>query len=67
MSFNGEHTKTTEYPVGPLLDLYQENGSKDAMTRIAASQLVSSLVEFGVSPSNIAYHLQEAIKGLEGK
>jgi len=53
---------SVEFPVAPLEDLYATHGSKDAMAKTAVSQLVQSLVEFGVSPSDVEYHLTEEAK-----
>jgi hypothetical protein len=52
----------TQFPVEPLEDLYASRGSKDETARAAIWQLVQGLVEFGVSPADVAHHLTEEAK-----
>lgn len=57
-------TSITEFPVWPLNELYRQEGSKDLTAKAAISQLVQSLVEFGVSPADVEHHLKEEVKEL---
>lgn len=50
-----------------LEDLYWRVGSKDRMTEHSIAAVVQSLVEFGVSPADIRYHLKNEADMLNKK
>lgn len=48
-----------------LTDVYFEQGSKDAMTGAVIGRIALELKEFGVSTTDIAFHLTEQSKRIK--